>query len=199
MSSKYEILREIFELENIFDKQKLVPAVNIETLLVVISQSKYSLANDMPVAISTVSKALAKLWPDRPRTTNKLDNWLLAKYLYKECKHCLQIKDLEEDFHKNSSTKDGYNAYCKKCQLELTAVTSAKRQAKYKAAKLDRIPVWADLQEISAFYAKCPEGYHVDHIIPLQGDLVSGLHVINNLQYLTAYDNMSKSNTFTTS
>lgn len=40
--------------------------------------------------------------------------------------------------------------------------------------------------------------HHVDHEIPLQGELVSGLHIWNNLQILTASENCSKRNEFNT-
>ena len=68
--------------------------------------------------------------------------------------------------------------------------------AKRRSAKLQRTPVWADHLVISMIYEDCPAGHQVDHIYPLQGDTVSGLHVPWNLQYLTKSENCSKGNRY---
>lgn len=75
--------------------------------------------------------------------------------------------------------------------------------AKYKAAKVSQTPSWANEQAIKAFYAEAKRleeltgiKFHVDHIIPLQGELVSGLHVETNLQLLPANENIGKGNSF---
>lgn len=51
-----------------------------------------------------------------------------------------------------------------------------------------------DSEEIREFYSNCPRGYQVDHIIPLKGKIVSGLHVLANLQYLPTDANRRKKN-----
>lgn len=78
--------------------------------------------------------------------------------------------------------------------------------ANRRAAKIERTPGWiteANNAAIMATYDKArlltkETGieHHVDHIIPLQGSLVSGLHVPENLQILTAAENLGKSNSF---
>lgn len=62
--------------------------------------------------------------------------------------------------------------------------------------KQQRTPPWADLKAIRAFYEACPEGYEVDHIHPLNGKTISGLHVLENLQYLPMAVNRAKGNKF---
>jgi hypothetical protein len=79
-------------------------------------------------------------------------------------------------------------------------------QAKRKASQLQRTPKWLtkdQLDEIKEFYimaqeleAVFPWKQCVDHIIPLQGRTVSGLHVPSNLQILSAKANMEKGNRY---
>ena len=83
------------------------------------------------------------------------------------------------------------------------AAYSRKKAADRKAAKLERTPSWANDKLIAAHYKEAKRleeltgiKFHVDHIIPLQGELVSGLHVETNLQLLPAHENLGKSNSF---
>ena len=98
-----------------------------------------------------------------------------------------------QEYYANNKSKENNrcNSWKKNNRGLCTANTAA-----YRAVKLQRTPSWADLKAISKFYEDCPKGYEVDHIIPLQGRNVSGLHVLGNLQYLTKSDNCKKSNKF---
>lgn len=68
---------------------------------------------------------------------------------------------------------------------------------RYQAAKLKAIPEWITEEQLSGiklFYKNCPKDHEVDHIVPLQGKDVRGLHVPWNLQYLPVSANRKKSN-----
>lgn len=67
--------------------------------------------------------------------------------------------------------------------------------AKYRASKLRATPAWADLLLIKDVYLEAAYmQMQVDHIYPLAGKLVCGLHVWENLQLLPKTTNIKKSN-----
>lgn len=78
--------------------------------------------------------------------------------------------------------------------------------AKRRAAKFLRTPKWVgpeemwlieQIYELAALRTKMfGAAWHVDHIIPLQGNNVSGLHVPTNLQVIPGKENIRKSNSF---
>lgn len=120
------------------------------------------------------------------------------------CAKC-GIEKLNNEFLIKNGKRHGKR--CLQCATEATKKFRAKRlnetPNEHRAARsyeamtrraglAKRIPAWANKEAIAAIYAGRKEGQHVDHIIPLFGKLVSGLHVENNLQYLTASENMKK-------
>lgn len=130
-------------------------------------------------------------------------------YLYsligrKYCPECKSVKYYNE-YYKNPNQAGGLTAVCSTCQnnlesarqqLEYFRKNKLARTVGYQLRKQKAVPNWADLSKIKEIYTNCPKGMHVDHIIPLNGDLVCGLHIHTNLQYLTPEENIRKSNKF---
>ncbi len=74
-----------------------------------------------------------------------------------------------------------------------------------RARKLHATPAWVDLGAIRAIYVDAAQvsretgqAHHVDHIVPLRGEGVCGLHVPWNLRVLPAYENRRKGNRLST-
>lgn len=73
-------------------------------------------------------------------------------------------------------------------------------EARRRANKLRATPSWSNQSVVNALYKQAADAIadginlHVDHIVPLQSDIVCGLHCEANLQLLPASDNTSKGN-----
>lgn len=81
----------------------------------------------------------------------------------------------------------------RRSNLAADAATRARRRAE----KSKRTPPWADLDAIRDFYSEAARlGLEVDHIIPLRGRTVSGLHIESNLQLLSRTANIKKGNRY---
>jgi hypothetical protein len=103
------------------------------------------------------------------------------------------------------ANKDKHNEACRKWSKANRHKTSY-YWATRRAIKLQRTPKWLTEKQkshIKAYYetATILSNYlgiklHVDHIIPLQGEIISGLHVPENLQLMVASANCSKGNSY---
>ena len=74
-------------------------------------------------------------------------------------------------------------------------------RARRRATEISATPAWADVMKIQGVYAECLRRstetgvrHHVDHIVPLQGRHVCGLHVYENLRVIPWHENARKSN-----
>ena len=125
-----------------------------------------------------------------------------CKLCMKEYKEKWRNEHAEDKKESDARYREANKEKVKESQKKYREANMGKYAAyatKRRAAKLKRIPKWITKEELKAiegFYENCPNGMHVDHIIPLQGELVSGFHVLSNLQYLTPEENSKKSNKF---
>jgi len=122
-----------------------------------------------------------------------------------EKKYTTIEKDLaykKEMYYKH---RDKVLAYKKEYRQANKGKINFLNSARKKVVK-QRTPVWLttfDKLKIKCIYAitamlarENKEPWHVDHIIPLQGKLVSGLHVPNNLQPMRGIENSGKKNKY---
>ena len=121
----------------------------------------------------------------------------------KECKDCLQLKS-KDCFYVRYTTKDGLYSVCKECHKVKTKANK-KYERKITVSVPNRcVPPWLtenDWEAIKRVYAESKAlteqtgVYHVvDHIYPMRGRTVSGLHVPSNLRVVPAVVNARKAN-----
>lgn len=133
-------------------------------------------------------------WPVSPTGTMRCRRWRKQKV----------------DEWVNSDQEERDRDLKKRLALRAAAQKVARRQSlrrfhksKRRASKLQRMPKWADSKAIRAIYDEAKRitlrtgiEHHVDHDIPLNGRLVSGLHVSDNLQILPWFQNIKKHNKY---
>lgn len=115
--------------------------------------------------------------------------------IHRQCKSCCSLKDKE--WRQANIEKKRQNT--KRDYANNTARYRAQNAA-YRARKTHAMPKWltdSQRKEIEAFYEISKwydEPMHVDHIVPLQGKDVCGLHVPWNLRVIPAQENRIKHN-----
>ena len=145
-----------------------------------------------------IKQKLKRYYTGMPCKYNHIAEKLLSN---RTCIECLLIKKHNRSQQPNIKKLDlaRLNAY-DKANPSAKAARTRKRQA----TKLQRTPKWdPDAHLIQAKYQlanmltrETGKPYHVDHIIPLQGKKVCGLHVFSNLRVILGEENVKKSNKF---
>ena len=186
------------------------------------SQKAYREKNKEILALK--AKEWAKKNPDKvkniqQRYNEKNQEKLSARYKQEWQRRKVQMTDEQRDAAKNrrqewvsrnfEKDREIKRVWAKNHPEKRSIFAPEKRNAvtaKRRAKKLQATPIWFDelddfiLQEAYSL-AKLREGvtgikWHVDHIIPLQGKNVCGLHCWNNVQVIPALVNLSKGNSF---
>lgn len=129
------------------------------------------------------------------------------------CSECIRIKNKRYMMLNPDKWKDNFRKWREK-NIDRDRAKSREWQinnrdkviaaiAKREASIEMRTPKWANLDLINAIYSEARQlseltgiSFHVDHIIPLHGKTVSGLHVHYNLRPLPALENKRKSNIY---
>lgn len=124
----------------------------------------------------------------------------------KQCKSCHltrnarwaennQQRKFETNQQWQKQNRDRCNAFVRKWRQSNKSY-DAMRQRERHAKQIQAMPNWVNRDELKQIYLNCPTGHQVDHIVPLRGEYVSGLHVPWNLQYLPGTENQRKGNRY---
>ncbi len=126
------------------------------------------------------------------------------EYHYENYENIKEYKIKKANEWQNNN-RERYKQIAKKC-YEKTKHKKFAWQALARAARRNAVPKWINeelKQEIQKFYIEARlktretgTKYEVDHIVPLMGESVCGLHVPWNLRVITQFENRSKRNKF---
>lgn len=170
----------------------------------------------MPYKDPAIAKAKSKEYylKNKVNILEKNKAWILANVKHVQLKRQFRNASLSEEKKEVNNEKARIRYHQKKqWNVERKKTYRAANKhlinadaSKRRAAILQRIPIWQtefDELKIKCIYSIASmlsrvnnEPWTVDHIIPLQGKIVSGLHVPSNLQVMKARENEAKRNKY---
>ena len=165
-----------------------------------------------------IKSLFPQLSVDKPKSVS-YTKYFLYLYGYKHCSTCKGVLKLS-NFSKHKGSWDSYFSICKKCDsirgkkykddhkdelkdsykswYEKNKHIRANYQALRRANKKQATPNWltSELKKeiLDTYLSAKLQGKTVDHIVPLKGKYVCGLHVPWNLQIIDNDENIKKSN-----
>ena len=156
-------------------------------------QPVYLEANPCPKCDSTKKIQVKR---KRPKQKNNIIYYTDVRFTTYRCWKCSKSKSIKNNPNYNTLKWQRENReHLREYQREYYKDKYQERNGKYSKQLKERC-VYNDIEEIAEIYRNCPDNFHVDHIIPLNGKNVSGLHTASNLQYLPATENLKKSNKY---
>ena len=103
-------------------------------------------------------------------------------------------------YHANKQWNSDRKKIYRSNNKHIINANSSKRRASQKSpawlTEFDKLKIKCIYSIASMLTRENKEPWHVDHIIPLQGKLVSGLHVPSNLWFIRGSENCQKGNKF---
>jgi hypothetical protein len=189
--------------------KRRLKSIRLDTLLGLILDEKtlQEIATILELNRGTVGNILKDIYPNKQSKQTWLA-YILLSIDMKLCSSCKKIKILDSF---SPDKLKGWHTMCKPCLHEYGSARYFDNKdqhrewhknwrannpgkvkaigAKRRARKSGAISSDSDLELIAKIYSQCPEGYHVDHIIPLSKN---GSHHQDNLCYLKRADNLHK-------
>jgi hypothetical protein len=152
-------------------------------------------------------KVCTKLYSNQYKAKHKEDISAYSKEYNR--KHYQENREARLEWQKeyrleNLDERREYDRKQSKVYYSNNKDAAMEKSARRRAIKAQAMPPWVDethLKRLRSIYKTCKnvsertgKVHHVDHIVPLKGDNICGLHVWWNLRIIPARMNLSKGN-----